>query len=71
MILRRHLIAAMRLADARRSGPASALGSEFAYAYFRIIADDLPLDDITRDMGIAPTECWRRGTLACEFSTPW
>ena len=50
--------------EGRAQRPARAktgLASEYAYAYFRVIADDLPLDDITRRMGIAPTESWHRG----------
>jgi hypothetical protein len=58
----RHLLAAM-LARASQSGLGrSGLGTEYAYAYFRIVADDLPLDDITRRMGVAPTESWHRGS---------
>ena len=35
--------------------------SESAYAYFRVIANDLPLDEITLRMGTTPTDAWHKG----------
>ena len=32
-----------------------------AYAYFRVFGEDLPLEEITRQIGIEPTESWRKG----------
>jgi hypothetical protein len=34
---------------------------ERAYAYLRVAGDALPLDEITEQMGVAPTESWRKG----------
>ena len=34
-----------------------------AYAYFRIRADELPLDEISTQLGLQPTESWNRGEV--------
>ena len=32
-----------------------------AYAYFRVIGETLPFDQITEAMGVDPTEAWNKG----------
>ena len=32
-----------------------------AYAYFRVVAETLPLEEITQAMGIVPTDSWQKG----------
>jgi len=44
-----------------RSGDES--DSEEAYAYFRVEADVLPLEEITEAFGLQPTEWWRKGDV--------
>jgi hypothetical protein len=34
---------------------------ERAYAYFRVVAEELPLEDITAMVGRTPTRSWRKG----------
>lgn len=31
------------------------------YAYYRIKEEELPLEEISRVLGLAPSECWRKG----------
>jgi hypothetical protein len=35
-----------------------------AYAYLRILADSLPLEEISELLGVRPTESWQKGDPA-------
>lgn len=45
----------MKLGAKKLSSP------ESAYAYFRVAAEELPLEEISTSLGMHPSESWRKG----------